>query len=61
MRSVRLIRAEILIHDPRTISIETLAFTALNASFFATLATLALQLLEKLAVFASRAAGRQTR
>ena len=58
MRWVRLIRAEILIHDPRTISIETLAFTALNASFFA---TFALQLLEKLAVFASGAAGRQTR
>jgi hypothetical protein len=58
VRSVRLIRAEILIHDPRTISIETLAFTALNASFFA---TLALQLLKKLAVFASGATGRQTR
>jgi hypothetical protein len=56
VRWVRLIRAEILIHDPRTISIETLAFTALNASFFA---TFALQLLEKSG--ASGAAGLQTR
>ena len=56
VHAIRLIRAEILIHDPRTISIETLAFTTLNASFFA---TLALQLLEKSG--ASGAAGLQTR
>jgi hypothetical protein len=59
VRWVRLIRAEILIHDPRTISIETLAFTALSAPIFATPATLALQLLDKSR--ASEAAGRQTR